>query len=542
MRLIDLVNGAGRRLVFFIGSFPGAALQGVTLKEVYFSASLQAETACCLAERFQPDFIRPVTDLVVEAEAMGLQARYPDYGAPVLAEHPVTGPEALDRLKLPSPHRDGRLPINIEAIRLIKQRTDKPVIGSLTGPFTLAGALCGPADVAMKAITAPQFLHSLLAFCTQALKGYGEALLAAGADVLWISEPLGSLLSPAQFWQFSGRYIQEILAAFPVMNMLHICGDTSYMLKEMLATGTQGLSLDTRVNLAILVAQVPDDVVLIGNIDPVGVMLAGTPRQVVKATTNLLVDMQPYKNFIMSTGCSLPFEVTAENISAFITTVRGFPYLFPSQADLLGSLRQALLSGDSEQVITLAKEGLEGGMDALTILQGGLIPAINLAGEFYQQQKLFIPELLLISQAMYAGLEVIRPELVQEQYGARGKIVLGTVQGDFHDIGKNLVGLMLAANDYQVIDLGKDVAPEGFAAAVREYRPQVVGLSALTTTSMKSMEKIVQVLKDGGLKEAVKVIVGGAPVTSEFAQRIGADAYAPDAAAAVAEVANLIDL
>lgn len=542
MRLIDLVNGTGRRLVFFIGSFPGAALLGVTLKEVYFSASLQAETACCLAEHFQPDFIRPVTDLVVEAEAMGLKARYPDFGAPVLEEHPVTGPEALARLKLPNPCRDGRLPVNVEAIRLIKGRTSKPVIGSLTGPFTLAGALCGPGSVAMKTITEPQFLYSLLAFCTRVLKGYGEALLAAGADVLWISEPLGSLLSPAQFWQFSGRYIQEIFTAFPVINMLHICGDTSYMLKEMLATGAQGLSLDTRVNLATLVTQVPGDVVLIGNIDPVGVMLEGTPQQVAKATTNLLVDMQPYKNFIVSTGCSLPFQVPAANIEALMITVKEFPCLIPSHADLLSSLRRALLSGHIAAVASLSKEGLEAGMDAITILKGGLIPAINQAGELYQQQKIFIPELLLISQAMYAGLEIIRPALVQEKHGARGKIVLGTVQGDLHDIGKNLVGLMLAANDFQVIDLGKDVAPEEFAAAVREYRPQVVGLSALTTTSMKSMEKIVQVLKDDGLKELVKVIVGGAPVTPEFARRIGADAYATDAAAAVAEVANLIDL
>ncbi len=142
---------------------------------------------------------------------------------------------------------------------------------------------------------------------------------------------------------------------------------------------------------------------------------------------------------------------------------------------------------------------------------------------------------------MYAGMEVIRPVMVQKRHGTRGKIVLGTVQGDLHDIGKNLVGLMLTANDYQVIDLGKDVAPEQFVAAVRAYRPQVVGLSALTTTTMKSMEKTVRTLKQGGPGEQVKVIVGGAPITPEFARRIGADAYAPDAAAAVTEVANLID-
>ncbi|OIQ07897.1 uroporphyrinogen decarboxylase family protein [Neomoorella thermoacetica] len=541
MRLIDLVNQSGRRLVFFIGSFPGAAMKGVTLKEVYFSASLQAETACYLAERFQIDFIRPVTDLVVEAEAMGLQARYPDNGAPVLVEHPITGPEALADLNLPEPGRDGRLPINLEAIRLIKQRTDKPVIGSLTGPFTLAGALCDPAGVAMKTITDPEFLHALLAFCTRALKRYGEALLAAGADILWISEPLGSLLSPAQFWQFSGRYIQEIFAAFPAMNILHICGDTSYMLKEMLATGAQGLSLDSRVSLPVLATQMPEDVVLIGNIDPVGVMLEGSPQQVVKATANLLTAMLPFNNFIVSTGCTLPFEVPAANISAFVETARNFPCLSPSQARLLLSLRRALLEGDSEGVTTLTRKGLQLEMDAITILEGGLIQGINRAGELYQQQKVFIPELLLISQAMYAGLEVIRPVLVQKRHGTRGKIVLGTVQGDLHDIGKNLVGLMLTANDFQVIDLGKDVTPEQFVEAVGACRPQVVGLSALTTTTMKSMEKTVRALKQGGQGEQVKVIVGGAPITPEFARRIGADAYAPDAAAAVTEVANLID-
>ncbi|SMB99308.1 methyltransferase, MtaA/CmuA family [Thermanaeromonas toyohensis ToBE] len=539
MRLIDLVEKSERRLVFYIGSFPGAALMGVSLKEVYFSPLLLAETACYLAEQFQPDFIRPITDLVVEAEALGLKTRYSDESAPILEEHPIASLTDLGKLKIPDPYCDGRLPVNIEAIRLIKKKTEKMVIGSLTGPFTLAGALSGPTNVILKAVTDPYFLHSLLTFTTQVLKRYGEALLGAGADILWISEPLGSLLSPAQFWQFSGQYIREIFLYLPAMNILHICGDTTYMIKELVATGAQGLSLDTAVNLVGIAREVPENVVLIGNIDPVGVMLEGTPEQVENVTKNLLLSMQSINNFILSTGCTLPLNVPPENIRVFVTTAKSFPRLSPSHSKLLGSLQEVILKGDKEKVLDLVKQGLNIGLDAMAILHGALIPGVNRAGELYQQQAIFIPELLLITQAMYAGLEIIKPILLKDNSATRGRIVLGTVQGDLHDIGKNLVGLMLAANAYEVIDLGKDVSPSQFLEAAQKYRPDIIGLSALTTTTMKSMEKTVQVLKKEKL-DKVKIIVGGAPVSEEFARKIGADAYASDALGAVNEVARLL--
>jgi len=208
--------------------------------------------------------------------------------------------------------------------------------------------------------------------------------------------------------------------------------------------------------------------------------------------------------------------------------------------DILERIAQALQQGDDQQVGRLAAEALAAGTGAGEVLQKGLVAGMNVVGEQFRLREIFLPDVLLSARAMYAGLDVLKPHLAAEGVASRGKVVIGTVKGDLHDIGKNLVGIMLKGAGFEVIDLGHDVAPEAFVdAAVREGAP-LIGMSALLTTTMVRMKDVVALLRERGLAGKVRTIVGGAPVSAEFAREIGVDDYACDAATAVGRVRALL--
>ena len=195
------------------------------------------------------------------------------------------------------------------------------------------------------------------------------------------------------------------------------------------------------------------------------------------------------------------------------------------------ALAEAVIRGDQATAVNVTKEALGEGTAAKQVLDEGLIAGMDVVGARFKKNEIYIPEVLIAARAMKMAMEVLEPELVKAGVEPIGKLVVGTVQGDLHDIGKNLVAMMLKGAGFDVIDLGVDVSPEKFAAEVKTTGAQVVGMSALLTTTMPGMEKTVKALKDAGVN--VKIMVGGAPVTEGFAQKIGADGYAPDAASAV---------
>ena len=196
-------------------------------------------------------------------------------------------------------------------------------------------------------------------------------------------------------------------------------------------------------------------------------------------------------------------------------------------------LLEAVLNGDRERVVELVKGAVDAGKSANEIMKKGLIEGMNIVGEKMAQEEMFIPEVLMSARAMSAGIGILKPLLTAEEQDASGKIVLGTVQGDMHDIGKNLVSMLMEGAGFTVIDLGSDVSPQKFVEAVRENSATFVGLSALLTTTMPKMKETIVALKEAGIRDQIKIMVGGAPVTAEFAQQIGADGYAPDAGSAV---------
>jgi 5-methyltetrahydrofolate--homocysteine methyltransferase len=198
----------------------------------------------------------------------------------------------------------------------------------------------------------------------------------------------------------------------------------------------------------------------------------------------------------------------------------------------LEEVKTAVVNGKRKDVKRLVPAHVEAGTPPREILDEALIPAMSIVGERFKKNEIFVPEMLVSARAMKTGLDIIEPALLAAGIKPEFKAVLGTVEGDLHDIGKNLVGIMWKGAGFEVIDLGTNVSPDVFVEAIREHNPHVVGLSALLTTTLPSMEKTIQAIREAGLSE-VKVLVGGAPVTEKYAEEIGASGYARDAASAV---------
>ena len=204
------------------------------------------------------------------------------------------------------------------------------------------------------------------------------------------------------------------------------------------------------------------------------------------------------------------------------------------------AIYKGILDGDQHRVIEQVTEALNAGLSPAMILKDGLVSAMSEVGRLFENGEYYVPEMLISARAMQAGLKLLKPGLADTGVKATGRVVIGTAAGDLHDIGKNLVSMMLEGAGFEVIDLGTDVKPEAYVKAVREHKPDLVALSALLTTTMPNMEATIQALEAAGLREQVKVIIGGAPVTEEYARRIGADGFAVDASLASKVARSLV--
>jgi len=203
-------------------------------------------------------------------------------------------------------------------------------------------------------------------------------------------------------------------------------------------------------------------------------------------------------------------------------------------------IANSVIEGEKEKVRGLVQQAITEGVKLDRVLSEGLIAGMNVVGERMKKHEIFLPEVLMSAAAMQAGMDLLRPLLVTSGVGLGPKVVFGTVKGDVHDIGKNLVGIMLTGAGFQVVDLGKDIPAERFVQAAQEEEAPVVAMSALLTTTMSEMKNTIEALKASGMREKIKVIIGGAPVSPEYAAQIGADGYARDAARAVDKVRELV--
>jgi len=207
-------------------------------------------------------------------------------------------------------------------------------------------------------------------------------------------------------------------------------------------------------------------------------------------------------------------------------------------SDILQEISTAIIEGNLDDIVDLTEDALDDGLSAQQILDNGLMAGMDYVGVEFKAGNMFVPEVLRSARTMQSSMDILKPLLAASGVQMVGKVLLGTVKGDLHDIGKNLVGMMCEGAGFEVKDLGKDVTPEAFIDAVKEFEPDVVGMSALLTTTMRSMEHTIKALEEAGLRDKVKVMIGGAPVTQTFADQIGADGYASNAASA-ADLAKL---
>ena len=207
--------------------------------------------------------------------------------------------------------------------------------------------------------------------------------------------------------------------------------------------------------------------------------------------------------------------------------------------DPIEKMKKVVISGEWEITQESAQNALKSGYTAHEILNA-MVSGMDIVGAEWHVGNMYIPEVLLAAKALHAGLDLIRPQLSSSETKMRGTVVIGTVKGDQHDIGKSLVAMMIEGANFEVHDLGVDVSPAAFLAAVKQYRPNILAMSALLTTTLPFMRDVIHTLEEAGLRDAVKVLIGGAPVTQQFADSIGADGYAPDGATAVTKARELV--
>ena len=210
--------------------------------------------------------------------------------------------------------------------------------------------------------------------------------------------------------------------------------------------------------------------------------------------------------------------------------------------EILGAIHNHVLEGDVELAVASTQEGLDVGVSPIKLVYEAMIPALAEVGRRFEVGDYFLPEMLVAAAAMQASMEIVRPRLAEAEAEPIASFVMGTVAGDIHDIGKNLCNVMLESGGFRVIDLGVNVAPESFVAAIREHQPRAVGMSAFVTTTMPEIERTIQAIDEAGLRDQVMIMVGGAPLDQDYADQVGADGFAPDANSAVRVTKRLLSV
>lgn len=568
--LLDYLRSSSRRRALPWTGLASLKLTPYTLYDVYRHPERQCALAAAMEARCGADFTGIMDDGIICSETLGMRIRAFDTDFPAVEDHPICHREALARLRVPDPFAAGRMPVNLAALKRVAEHSPRLVAISVEGPFTLAGQLAGVAHLARLLIQDPGFAKELLAFTTATVKAYAQAACQAGADLVSIAEPTAIILSPEQFAVHVAPNLRDILHDLSAWKAVHICGDTTHLLPQMLTIGVEALSLDQVMDIPALLATVPGEIVLFGNIDPLYTMLEMPVDGVRRETTRLLEQVAAYPNFLMSTGCDCPLATPLENIRCLVDTTHGFrqprhqptrptqslqPVPVPAETlpstsasndktdvrvpQTILSIREAVVHFEPQACIRYCRQAVDEHLPISDAIQQGLAAGMQAVGERFSQGRYFIPELILCADALYAGLDILKPMLTLEKGVTAGRMLIGVIQGDVHEIGKNLVKAMLDAAGWEMLDLGVDVSAQRFVDACESFKPDVVGISALMTTSMMRIPTAIECLKDHFPE--VRVIVGGAPLNAEQARRFGADGYAEDAVQAVVKCSQWVE-
>lgn len=325
MTLCEIMNIAGRRMIFLLAGIVMARLNNTTLKQNILNPDIAFESLAKTAEFFETEIAYSgVPDISAFAESYGCEAKILEDAIPIVLRHSVRDLDDLKRLETEGPQWHERLLNNFKVLSSMADRFTvlKLVLGG--GPFSMAAVLAGVEPLAKKAIKDPAFVERILEFCTEVSIMAAQMLVTAGADIIYLGDPTSGLLSRNHYERFAAPYIKRVVDSVDIPIVLHICGKTSHIIEPMCATGVQGISVDTLVDLPSIVDRVPSEVAIIGNLDPVGPLLTGTPEQTAAATTALLESMREAPNYMFSAGCEIALESPPENIRAMIDTVKSW--------------------------------------------------------------------------------------------------------------------------------------------------------------------------------------------------------------------------
>jgi uroporphyrinogen decarboxylase len=319
------------RLVIPLIGFPGLNITGSTIKLAQQNYGEHFKVLKAIAETYKPDGIFPLMDLSVEANALGRYTIFPEQESATVIRN-TFDVDNLNSAKEINITFDTRLLGYVETLKLMRIGLPSNILRGayVTGPYTLSALLMGADDAAMATVMNTDKLHTICQFMTEKILEYVRLLIASGAQILCILEPSAVMLGPEQFEQFSSHYVHQIIESCKfsgVSTIYHICGNTMHLVKKMAESGVDALSLDSPeigVDLPAVARQVSQDIVIIGNINPVGAILNGNPEDVKNDVLHLLRNMEPYPNFVLSTGCDLPQEVPMENLNAFMETGRNY--------------------------------------------------------------------------------------------------------------------------------------------------------------------------------------------------------------------------
>ncbi len=544
-------------------------LIGKTPSEICRDPDLLVQGLLAEYETYRPDFLSVGIDVYnVEAEALGCEVLYFDDGpdVPGIADFPVKKPEDLDRLGIPDPTSAGRMPLFLEAAKEIhRQIGDKIIIrGAVTGPFSMASELVGAENLIVMSLLDPAFIRKLLKFTATVAAEFGKAFIACGIDpVIFDSRAMPPLCSPDVFRDMVApayaRHLTPVLKKAGARNLpLIIGGNTTPILEALIATGATQLLCDLegdreafmkrclekklpmRVNVdpRLLhtgpVDRIQDFALTIlntcwdhpGFILGTGVVAYDCPKEHILAVRECL-DMD-YKNYVPRAAKKAGKDGGVQVLSAGVR---------PSYGDdldpVLREMAVAIEEGEEDDVPELVTEALGSAVHPADIINKAMIPAMEIVGDRFSHGEIYVPEMLISARAMKGGMEILRPALVETGAKPVGSILLGTVQGDIHDIGKNLVGMMLEGAGFDIVDLGVNVPAERFVEELKRTGIRILGLSALLTTTMQNMTGVLRALEAAGLRERVVVLLGGAPITDAFCEEIGGDLVGESAADAV---------
>lgn len=324
---LKLSSGAKDRKALPVMTYPGLGLTGKNVMDVISNGQNQFECIEALAKKYPSIATVTIMDLSVEAEAFGSKIRFSNNEVPTVINTIVSGIEDAKKLVVPKVGA-GRTGCYLDAAKKASEKiTDRPVLGGVIGPLSLAGRLIGVSEIMLTMIDEPETVHIVLEKCTTFLKKYAEAFKAAGANGILIAEPVAGLMSPKFCDEFSSQYVKKIVDELQDKNfavILHNCGNTVKLVDSMVSTGAAAFHFGNAVKMIDIMPQLPSDRVAFGNIEPAGIFKIGSPEKMKRMVTDLLNDMKPYDNFVLSSGCDVPPGTSLENIDAFFEALNEF--------------------------------------------------------------------------------------------------------------------------------------------------------------------------------------------------------------------------